>query len=749
MKPLKTARKTFPVTGMHCAVCAGRVDKVLHAQEGVAEARVNFAAGTVWVEYDPTVTSPEVWQEALRKIGFGLIITEEKEAVREQTDGEEHDFRHLRMRTLCAWALALPVCALHWWGTQTTIGNITQALLAAAVVFGCGATFFSQAWTLLRQRSCNMDTLVALSTGTAFVFSLFHLLLPIWSQATEIHTHLYFEAAAMPVAFVLLGRMLEGRARCHTTDAIRRLSVLQPDTVTLVRNGREVTLPLAEVKLGDVLRVKPGERLAVDGMVMEGASYVDESTLTGESMPVLKTGGERVYAGTLNGNGSFTLRAESVGSATQLGRLIALVQEAQGSRPPIQRLTDRIASVFTPAILTLACSAWAAWWMFGGQGGFEQGLQAFVTVLIIACPCALGLATPTAITVGIGWAAERGILIRDAVSLEVARTIDSLVVDKTGTLTEGAPAVSDAWWGETDPKMQSALLALELCSEHPTASALVKHLSTDITPAVVTSFENLPGRGIRGEIEGVSYLAGNLQLLEEHQLTPTAELANLAMEWEDLGAGVVYFATSTEIVALFAVTDCLRPKAPCVVHDLQQRGIRVTMLTGDGRRAAHAVAEACGIKDFRHNVLPRDKAEAVKALQAAGHRVTMVGDGINDSAALALADLGIAMGRGSDIARHTAAVTLMGSDLRRLPEVFTLSNLTVRTIHQNLFWAFIYNLICLPVAAGALVPFGGFTLPPMWAAASMALSSLCVVSNSLLLRRRLSKEKSVSPTSIK
>ncbi len=737
MKPIKTTRKTFPVTGMHCAVCAGRVDKMLHAQEGVVETRVNFAAGTAWVEYDPAVTSPEVWQEALRKIGFGLITTEEKEATRKQTDVEEHDFRRLRMRTLCAWALAFPVCALHWWGTQTIIGNVAQALLAAAVVFGCGAPFFSQAWALLRQRSCNMDTLVAVSTGTAFVFSLFHLLLPIWSRAGEIHTHLYFEAAAMPVAFVLLGRLLEGRARRHTTDAIRRLSALQPDTVTLVHKGREVTLPLSEVRPDDVLRVKPGERLAVDGVVMEGSSYVDESALTGESMPVLKTGGERAYAGTLNGHGSFTLQAESVGSATQLGRLIALVQEAQGSRPPIQRLADRIASVFTPSILTLACSAWTVWWMFGGQGGFEQGLQAFITVLIIACPCALGLATPTAITVGIGWAAERGILIRDAVSLEVARTIDSLVVDKTGTLTEGTPAVSDAWWGETDPKMQPALLALELCSEHPTASALVKHLSTDITPAVVTSFENLPGWGIRGEVEGAGYLVGNLQLLEEHQLTPTAELANLAMEWEDLGAGVVYFATSAKIVALFAVTDRLRPEAPYVVRDLQQRGIRVTMLTGDGRRAAHAVAEACGIKDFRHNVLPRDKAEAVKSLQTAGHRVAMIGDGINDSAALAVADLSIAMGRGSDIARHTAAVTLMASDLRRLPELLTLSTFTVRTIRQNLFWAFIYNLICLPVAAGALVPFGGFTLPPMWAASAMALSSLCVVSNSLLLRKHL------------
>ncbi len=730
-------RQTFPVTGMHCAVCAGRVDKLLHAQAGVSAARVNFAAGTAWVEYDPDVTAPTVWKEALRKIGFDLLIVEKVEAGREQEAVEAQEFRHLKRRTLAAIALALPISILHLWGVRGMTTDVWQALLATAVVFGCGSVFFERAWQLLKQRSCNMDTLVAVSTGTAYVCSLIALLRPWWGTTDGGGMHLYFEAAAMPIAFVLLGRLLEGRARRHTTDAIRRLSALQPDTVTLLKEGREISLPLTEVLPGDLLRVRPGERVPVDGTVIEGESYVDESSLTGEPMPAHKVHGAEAFAGTLNGNGSFALQARTVGAGTQLGRLIALVQEAQSSKPPIQRLADRIASVFTPAIITLALTAWAAWWLFGGQGGFEQGVQAFVTVLIIACPCALGLATPTAITVGIGRAAERGILIRDAVSLEAARSIDVVVTDKTGTLTEGVPAVSDTWGLASDPTTRAALLALELRSEHPLARAVVKHLSLDNHPAGLTHFENHPGRGVSGEAEGIFYAAGNRRMLEDLGVTPsTGELAR-ARIWEEGGATTIWIVRSKSVVGLLAVTDRLRPEAPEVVRELHRLGIQVHMLTGDAERTAQSVARACGIEEWRSGMLPTDKARLVDSLQAQGHHVAMLGDGFNDSAALARARLGIAMGRGSDVARDAAPVTLMGSDLRRLPELLHLSTLTVRTIRQNLFWAFVYNLVCLPVAAGALIPLNGFELNPMWAAAAMAMSSVCVVSNSLLLKRRL------------
>ena len=730
-------KEIFPVTGLGCAACAARVNKVLNSCEGVEEANVNYASATALVSYDDSKCSPEALRKAVEEAGYGLITDVENEE--EAAEAERlRQYRALRRQTVGAVIGALPVFVLSMFFMDLRWGQWVTFVLATVVVFVFGRRFFVNTVRQLRHGAVNMDTLVASSTGVAWLFSTFNLLFPEFWLSRGIEPHLYFEAAGVIIAFILIGRLLEARAKRKTTGAIRALMGLQPKTVTvLADDGSWKEVPIQWAHPGDTIMVRPGERVAVDGTVLSGESYVDESMLSGEPVPVLKQPESKVFAGTINQKGSFRFRADKTGGDTMLSQIIRMVQDAQGSKAPVQNLVDRVAAVFVPIILSIAVLVFAAWWIFAPQDGFVHGLLCMVTVLIIACPCALGLATPTAIIVGIGKGAGYGILIKDAASLEVARHVDTVVVDKTGTLTEGRPEVVDQYWLPGTESLRPVLKALESISEHPLAEAVVKAMALPDAPsAEVSSFENIPGKGVCGASGGITYFAGNLDLLRANGVEPSAELLSRSEAWLREARTVIWFADSSRALAVVAVTDRIRPTSVEAVARLTGMGIRTVMLTGDNEAAAAAVARAAGITEFRAGVLPQDKALYVKQLQAEGHKVAMAGDGINDSAALAQADLSIAMGGGSDIAIDTAMITILSSDLMKIPEAIRLSHLTIRTIRQNLFWAFIYNIIAIPIAAGVLYPVNGFLLNPMIGGAAMALSSVSVVSNSLRLRSR-------------
>ncbi len=730
-------RKSFPVSGMSCASCAARIDKALRRTEGVAEAAVNFASGRVAVAYDPALASPETLREAVRRAGYDLVIREDAQDPDAAEREHARRLASLRRRTIWAIALALPVAIVGMFFMGAPHADLAMCLLSAPVVFWLGRGFFVNAWRQLRHGSATMDTLVALSTGVAWLFSLFNMLFPAFWLARGIEPHVYFEASAVIVAFILLGRLLEERAKGSASSAIRKLMGLRPRTVTLcTADGGERTVPVEAVRPDDLVVVRPGERIPVDGIVADGNSHVDESMLSGEPLPVSKRAGAQVFAGTVNLRGTFRFRAEKVGQDTLLSQIIRMVQEAQGSKAPVQKLVDRIAGVFVPAIIAVALISFGAWTLFGGADGLTHGLLALVTVLIIACPCALGLATPTAIMVGIGKGAENGILIRNAESLETARKVDTVVLDKTGTVTEGRPAVSDLRWASGAPEGAAALFAaLERRSEHPLAEAVVRRLGATRTPEV-EAFESHTGAGVSGRVEGKTYYAGNRRLLAEHGIAVPAPLEREAEALIAEAKTLVWFASADRALAVAGITDRIKPSSAQAVAALRAGGMEVWMLTGDHEASARAVAQSAGIDRYRAGVLPQEKAAFVRELQQRGRRVAMVGDGINDSAALAQADLGIAMGGGSDIAMETAGMTIVSSDLVRVPEALRLSALTVRTIRQNLFWAFIYNLVGVPVAAGVLYPVCGFLLNPMIAGAAMAFSSVSVVANSLLLKRK-------------
>ena len=548
--------------------------------------------------------------------------------------------------------------------------------------------------------------------------------------------HVYFEAAAVIIAFILLGRTLEEKAKGDTTASLKKLIGLQPkNAIVVAADGTQTEIPISRIRVGDLLAVRPGEKIAVDGAVCEGDSYVDESMLSGEPLPVHKEPGTKVFAGTINQKGSFRFRAEKVGAATMLAQIIRMVQEAQGSKAPVQKLADKIAGIFVPAIIGIALLSFVLWLVFDPSGGMTHGILAAVTVLVIACPCALGLATPTAVMVGIGKGAEKGILIRDAVSLETAGKIDTVVLDKTGTLTEGKPVVTDIVWANGDDRAKAVFFSLEKLSEHPLADAVV-HYFAGVPTLNVERFGSLTGKGIEGTVDGVRYFAGSRRLLDEQGIVVGKELNIEAQRLSAEAKSIVWFADSEQALAVAAIADRIKDSSVEAVRELQAAGIDVYMLTGDSRAAAGHIAEKAGIRNFEAEILPQDKAAFVKRLQTLGHKVAMAGDGINDSAALAQADLSIAMGGGSDIAMDVAQMTIISSDLRKIPEAIRLSKQTVRTIRQNLFWAFIYNLVGIPVAAGALYPVSGFLLNPMIAGAAMALSSVSVVANSLRLKYR-------------
>lgn len=727
-------KETLPVLGMSCAVCAGSAQSIIQQQEGVLAASVNFATGHLTVQYQAHITDSSQLQKALQSGGYDLLI--EDLSTQQETLEAIHEakFQQLKTKTIWAVILSIPVVLIGMLYMHMPYANEIMFVLTTPVVVWLGRGFFVGAWKQAKHRTANMDTLVALSTGIAYIFSVFNMLFSTYLTERGLQAHVYFEAAAVIVSFILLGKLLEEKAKGNTSTAIKKLMGLQPKMVTLLQDdGQEIITPIEEVTNGDRILIKPGEKIAVDGLVLSGSSYVDESMLSGEPIPILKVKGEKIYAGTINQKGSFQFEALKVGKETMLAQIIKMVQEAQGSKAPVQKLVDKIARIFVPIVIAVAVVTFSVWNIFGGEHALVQALMAAVTVLVIACPCALGLATPTAIMVGVGRGAENGILIKDAESLELAKKVDAIILDKTGTITEGHPKVSDIQWAHYSPTAEAILYSLEKHSEHPLAEAVVDYLNPD-APLVLTDFESITGKGAKASYANQVYYVGNKKLVLEHDIPISDRLEQQAMEWLTLSKTVIWFTNGQEVLAVIAIADQIKATSAQAIKQLQGMGIDIYMLTGDNEATARAIALQTGIINYKAEMLPQDKALFVKELQQQGKVVAMVGDGINDSTALATADVSIAMGRGSDIAMDVAKMTIISSDLSKIAQAIRLSKQTVATIKQNLFWAFIYNLIGIPIAAGILYPINGFLLNPMLAGGAMALSSVSVVTNSLRLK---------------
>ena len=731
---VSTVKNSFPVLGMTCASCAGSAESIVKYQEGVVNASVNFATGNLTVEYLPNMTDATKLQKAVQSIGYDLLI--ENENTQQETLEAIHEkkFKQLKTKTIWAVVLSLPVVVIGMFFMDMPYGNEIMWAFSTPVVLWLGRDFFTNAWKQAKHRSANMDTLVALSTGIAYIFSVFNMLFADFWHQRGLHAHVYFEAAAVIIAFILLGKLLEEKAKGNTSSAIKKLMGLQPKTVIVIQaDGTEKQTAIEDVNTGDIILVKPGEKIAVDGMVTSGNSYVDESMLSGEPVPVLKKENEKVFAGTINQKGSFQFEAVKVGKETMLAQIIKMVQDAQGSKAPVQKLVDKIAGIFVPVVIGIAILTFILWFFLGGDNGVVQGLLAAVTVLVIACPCALGLATPTAIMVGVGKGAEKGILIKDAESLELAKKVDAIILDKTGTITEGRPQVTGIQWLNNDDTAKDILLSIEKQSEHPLAEAVVKHLD-GVTATPLSDFDSITGKGAKANHNNETYFVGNKKLLAEKNISIPNQLQQQADEWGKQSKTVIWFSNSKQALSVIAISDKIKETSVAAIKEMQEMGIDLYMLTGDNEATAKAIAEQTGIRHYKAEVLPQHKADFVKELQQQGKTVAMVGDGINDSTALATADVSIAMGKGSDIAMDVAKMTIISSDLTKIPQAIRLSKQTVATIKQNLFWAFIYNLIGIPIAAGILYPINGFLLNPMIAGAAMALSSVSVVSNSLRLK---------------
>jgi Cu2+-exporting ATPase len=732
---VETIRQTFPVTGMSCASCASSAESIVVAQPGVINAAVNFANTSLQVEYVPTITSPEKLKAAVQGVGYDLMIENSKKAKEALEDLHRNKLQNLKTRTIWAVALSIPLVVIGMFFMDMPYANYIMWALATPVVLVLGRQFFAGAWKQAKHRSANMDTLVALSTGIAYIFSVFNTLNPEFWHSRGLHAHVYFEAAAVVIAFILLGKLLEESAKASTSSAIKKLIGLQPNTVTIVHEGgHQMEIPIEQVQVGNLLLVKPGAKIPVDGIVENGESYVDESMISGEPVPVLKQTGVKVFAGTINQKGSFQFKADKVGGETLLAHIIKMVQEAQGSKAPVQKMVDRIAGIFVPVVIAIAILSMIAWIILGGENGLTQGLLALVTVLVIACPCALGLATPTAIMVGVGKGAQNGILIKDAESLEQAHKMTALILDKTGTITEGKPQVTDILWKRETAELKNALYSIEAASEHPLAESVTAYLKGKSQPVKISGVQSVTGAGISAIFNGVAYHVGSASLLNQNGINLPADVSGWSDSRRAEAKTVVFFAGGSEVLTAIAIADKIKASSADAIAQLKALGIDVYMFTGDNSQTAAAVASKVGIVNYKAEAMPQDKADFVKSLQSKGKIVGMVGDGINDSQALAQADVSIAMAKGSDIAMDVAKMTLMTSDLAKIPAAIKLSRKTVRTIRQNLFWAFIYNLIGIPIAAGLLYPVNGFLLNPMIAGAAMALSSVSVVTNSLRLK---------------
>jgi Cu+-exporting ATPase len=742
-----TRKSIFPVSGMTCASCVARVEEALSSVPGVISANVNLASEKATVEYVEGTDVAEM-RRAVEEAGYGL--GSEAATLEDITTASQREIRGLRNRFIFALVLAVVIMLLSI-GPDFLWKPYLLWALATPVQFWTGWRFYKGMWGALRHKTADMNTLIAVGTSAAYFYSVVAVLAPGLFAAADIELGLYFDTSSMIIALILLGRFLESRAKGQTSEAIKRLIGLKPKTAIVIRDGKETEISVDDVQVGDLILMRPGERIPVDGIVRQGYSSIDESMITGESIPVDKKVGDTVIGGTINRMGSFQFEATRVGKDTTLARIVRLVEEAQGSKAPIQRLADVISSYFVPAVIGIAVVTFIIWFFLGPQPTLTYALLNFVAVLIIACPCALGLATPTAIIVGTGKGAENGVLIRSGEALERAHKIDAVLLDKTGTLTRGEPVVTDIIGSPSfvEAEVLRLTASVEHDSEHPLAQAIVKAASDrNLKLSKVLDFKAMPGHGVEAKVGGKRLLLGNLALIKDKGIS----LNGLAKEAERLwseGKTVLFFSVDSKVAGIIALADTLKPDAREAVEALHRLGIEVVMLTGDNTRTAEAIAKEAGIDRVLAEVLPENKAQEVKRLQDEGRVVAMVGDGINDAPALAQADVGIAIGTGTDVAMETGDITLISGDLDGIVTAISLSKRTMRTIKQNLFWAFAYNVALIPVAAGVLYLFFGRTgvpsglhfifgnygfLNPMLAALAMAASSITVVSNSLRLR---------------
>ncbi|HJR07886.1 MAG TPA: heavy metal translocating P-type ATPase [Pyrinomonadaceae bacterium] len=754
-------RIDLSLAGMTCNACARRIERRLANAEGVESASVNFATARARVEYDPGATRPSRLIEIIEEIGYGASDASEAGASDREQEALRAEQKQLRRRFLVAAVLSAPVLLVAMSHGRIALFNVSwinwaQLALTLPVVCYSGWPFYAGAWTALRHRAADMNTLIATGTGAAFVYSLVVTIAPqLFANAAD-HSAMtamnggdssampaapvYYEAASVIIALILLGRLLEARARGKTSDAVKRLLGLQPRTARVVReDGREVDITIEEVAVGDIVVVRPGEKIPVDGVVASGASAVNEAMLTGESMPVEKSVGAEVFGATINGTGSFRFRATKVGRDTVLQQIVRMVEQAQGERAPIARLADVVSGYFTPIVICVAIAAFVVWFIAAPvEARLSYALVSFVSVLIIACPCALGLATPTAVMVGTGRGAEAGILVKGGEALETAHRLTAIVLDKTGTITMGKPAVTDVLTAEgfDEDELLRLAASAERGSEHPLGEAIVRRAQArGLALGDVSQFNALAGHGVEARVEGCSVLIGNLKLMMERGVAASGDLEERVEALTAAGRTIVYVAVDGALIGVVGVADEIKAESKEAVGALRRLGLEVVMLTGDNRRTAEAVAREVGIERVLAEVLPEGKAAAVRQLQAEGARVAMVGDGINDAPALAQADIGIAIGTGTDVAIEASDITLIRGDLRGVVTAIALSRRTIRVIKQNLFWAFVYNTLGIPLAAGALYPLTGWMLSPVVASAAMALSSVSVVANSLRLKR--------------
>ncbi len=743
---------TLPIEGMTCASCVNRIERFLRKTDGVVEASVNLATERATVSFDPGLVGRSDLVKAVEAAGYDVRSEPIAQAasqsgdaaaveVEQQDRAKAQELRDLGLRALVSIVVAAGIFALMFWPERPfAMEELNKLVLwpATFIQFWAGGRFYRAAWRALKHRSATMDTLVALGTSAAWVYSVVLTMWPHLVMAAGVEPVTYFDTSALIIGFILAGRWMEARARTRTAGAVRALLSLQARMARLVgADGTEKDVPIDQVQAGDLLRVRPGERIPVDGVVHDGRSSVDESMLTGESMPVGKGPGDEVIGATINTSGSFIFRATRVGAETVLAHIVRMVQEAQGSKAPIQRLADVVSGYFVQIVLVVAALTFGIWMLFGPEPRLTFALVSAITVLIIACPCAMGLATPTAIMAGTGKGAEAGILIRGGEALEIAHKIRTVVFDKTGTLTMGRPAVAFvvAAPGVTDDELVSAAASLERGSEHPLGAAVVAEAERRrLTSAAVEGFDAVVGRGVVGSIDGERVLVGNRGLLESQGVAVDA-LGELAAQRAENAETPIFVARDGRVLGLITVSDPIRPQAAEAVAALRARGFEVWLVTGDASAVAHAVARQVGIEHVMAEVLPAGKAERIAELQAGGRRVAMVGDGINDAPALAKADLGVAIGTGTDVAIEASDITLVGGDPRLVVSAIDLSRRTLSIIRQNLFWAFAYNVVLIPVAMGVLYPFLGILLDPVFAAGAMALSSVSVVLNSLRLRR--------------
>ncbi|MEX0806890.1 MAG: heavy metal translocating P-type ATPase [Candidatus Binatia bacterium] len=737
----RTEKTAIPIRGLTCASCVEKIEKQLHRLPGVINASVNFGTEKAAVEFLPSVHTLEDFRKAIRDVGYEPVtVQDESAAVDYEKQAREREVRELGLKTLVGALLSIPLLLAmlsEWLALPAWLTNHwVQFLLATPVHVWVGWQFHVGFWKALKHGTADMNTLVSLGTNAGYLYSSVVTFAPGFFAAEGLTTGVYFETVAILHTLILLGRLFEARAKGRTSEAIKKLLGLQAKTARVVRDGRETDIAIEAVQVGDIIVVRPGEKIPVDGIVCDGASAVNESMLTGESIPAEKRPGSEVFGATINKTGSFRFEAAKVGKDTVLAQIIKLVETAQGSKPPIQRAADKIAGVFVPIVISIAVVSFTLWYFWGPQPALIFALANFMAVLLIACPCAIGLAAPTAVMVGVGKGAENGVLFRGAEALQFASKLTTVVLDKTGTLTKGEPSVTDLLTTNgVDPvDLVRYAASAEKGSEHPLGEAIVKRADEEgFQLQAVDSFAAIPGHGIVAKMAGTLLLLGNLKLMDDREIS-LGRLEGDAERLADEGKTPMFVAINESAAGIIAVADTLKPESREAVNALHSLGLEVAMITGDNRRTAQAIARQLGIDRVLAEVLPQDKAEEVKRLQADGKVVAMVGDGINDAPALAQADVGIAIGTGTDIAIEASDITLISGDLRGIVTSIALSKRTMRTMKQNFFWAFAYNTILIPVAAGVLYPFAGILLSPILAGAAMAFSSVSVVSNSLRLR---------------